>query len=77
VRALAGSQLVDLVDALLPPEERYTYVFDGASQVLDHILVSRSLLATAEVDVVHCAAELPAAERASDHDPVLARLVLQ
>jgi hypothetical protein len=75
VRALAGAQLVDLVTAL-PGEEQYTYVFGGTSQVLDHILVSQALAAGAEVDVVHCDAELPAAGRASDHDPVVARLVL-
>ena len=28
----------------LPPNERYSYVFDGNSQALDHILVSANLL---------------------------------
>ena len=61
----------------LPANERYTYIFEGNAQSLDHILVSPALKASAEVDVVHVAAEFaetPA--RASDHDPVLARLKL-
>jgi predicted extracellular nuclease len=74
VRALEGRELVNLVDAL-PPEERYTYVYYGASQVLDHILVSPVLLGGAEVDVVHVNAEWPDAWRSSDHDPVVARFV--
>lgn len=61
----------------LPPNERYSYIFDGNAQALDHILVSRSLSASAEVDVVHVNAEFAATPaRASDHDPVLARLRL-
>ena len=35
--------LTTLIDTL-PPSERYTYVFEGNSQVLDQILVSKSLL---------------------------------
>ena len=35
--------LVDL-PRLLPPAERYTYVYEGASQVLDHILLSPALV---------------------------------
>ena len=40
---LKSTPLHDLVE-LLPEGERYTYVFEGNSQVLDHILVSESLL---------------------------------
>jgi predicted extracellular nuclease len=28
----------------LPADQRYSYVFDGTSQTLDHILVSQHLL---------------------------------
>jgi len=52
--------------------ERYTYVYRGNSQVLDHILVSQALVAGAAVEVVHVNAEFAAARRASDHDPVIA-----
>jgi len=74
VTALLGAELVNLLD-LLPPQERYTYVYFGASQVLDHILVAPALSGGAEVDVVHVNAEWPEGRRSSDHDPVVARFV--
>jgi predicted extracellular nuclease len=58
----------------LPLEVRYSYVYLGNSQVLDHILVSPALAAGAEIDMVHVNAEYPAAKRASDHDPIVVRL---
>ena len=61
----------------LPANERYSYIYEGNAQALDHILVSGSLAASAEVDVVHVNAEFAATPaRASDHDPVVARLKL-
>jgi uncharacterized protein len=60
--------------AELPLPDRYTYVHHGSSQALDHILVSEALAGGAEVDAVHIHAELPWSTRASDHDPVVARL---
>jgi hypothetical protein len=66
--------LVDL-PRRLPAAERYTYVFDGNSQVLDHILLSRPLVARGyEYDIVHTNAEF--ADQVSDHDPQLVRLRL-
>lgn len=74
---LKGSTLVDIVE-LLPIEEQYTYIYEGNSQALDHILVSRSLeKQLSEVDIVHLNAEFLASQRASDHDPVLAYFRLQ
>ncbi len=62
----------------LPANERYTYIFEGNAQSLDHILVSPSLRASAEVDIVHVNAEFAeTAARASDHDPVVVRLRLR
>ena len=72
VRILQGFQLLDLY-YLLPPNERYSYVFDGNSQALDHILVSPALLAPLpEYDSVHVNAEF--ADQQSDHDPQVVRL---
>ena len=52
----------------LPENERYSYVFDGNSQVLDQILVSNSLRErNPTYDVVHVNAEF--FDQASDHDP--------
>ena len=57
----------------LPPAERYTYVFEGNSQVLDHILISLPLaLRGFEYDIVHLNAEY--ADQASDHDPQVVRV---
>lgn len=60
----------------LPENEQYSYVFDGNSQVLDQILVSKELLTPrAEYDSVHVNAEF--ADQASDHDPQIARVVVR
>ena len=57
----------------LPAGERYTYVYDGNSQDLDHILIGNSTFGRPfEYDVVHVNAEF--ADQASDHDPQVARL---
>ena len=71
--ALEASGLEDLVKRL-PLEDRYSYVYRGNSQVLDHVLVSPSLAAGAEVECVPVNSDYPAANRASDHDPVIVRL---
>jgi hypothetical protein len=62
----------------LPPNEQYTYIYKGNSQALDHILVSDSLRnnSDASVDIVHVNSEFLYFNRASDHDPVIARYYL-
>jgi predicted extracellular nuclease len=67
----AGGALRDLIDTL-PAGERYSYVFDGNSQTLDHALVSPAV-ADPGYDVVHVNAEF--ADQASDHDPQVVRFV--
>jgi uncharacterized protein len=72
---LEGGELVSLLHGL-PKPERYSYVFEGNSQVLDQILVSEAALGTLRgFDVVHVNAEF--FDQASDHDPSVARLELQ
>ena len=70
-----GNVLVDLADTL-PTSERYSYVFEGNSQVLDHTLVSNALadFAGPLLDIVHANAEFAA--QTSDHDPDVVRLTL-
>jgi len=77
VRELAGGDLANLI-LQVPLSERYTYNYRGNSQVLDHILVSRSLAeeASPRIDIVHVNADAPASQRSSDHDPVVVRLDL-
>ncbi|MDY6944683.1 MAG: lamin tail domain-containing protein [Pseudomonadota bacterium] len=72
---LKSAGLVDLVEGL-PESERYTYVFDGNSQALDHIMVSEALANAAlpSYDVVHVNSEF--ADQTSDHDPEVVALRL-
>jgi predicted extracellular nuclease len=62
--------LTDLISTL-PVNERYTYVYDGLSEVLDHILVTPRVRGV-RYQVVHVNAEY--ADQASDHDPQVVRL---
>ncbi len=56
----------------LPQNERYSYVFEGNSQSLDHIVVSNSLFSSPfSYDPVHVNAEF--FDQLSDHDPQVAR----
>ena len=65
--------LIDLI-ATLPARQQYTYVYQGISQVLDHILVTPGTYLTGSVDyqVVHINSEF--ANQTSDHDPQVVRL---
>ena len=69
----SGSRELYNLYETLPANERYSYVFQGNSQVLDHTLVSRNLRqdAAVEYDVVHVNAEF--ADQISDHDPQVSR----
>ncbi|RME65993.1 MAG: hypothetical protein D6790_00975, partial [Caldilineae bacterium] len=70
LRLLAGTQLADLWSKT-PANRRYSFIFQGNSQALDHILASRGLLQDAAVtlEAYHANSRFPNA--ASDHDPVL------
>ncbi|MGO4349615.1 5'-nucleotidase C-terminal domain-containing protein [Paenibacillus sp. MCAF9] len=73
---IKGNELTNLVDTL-PVSERYSYIYDGNSQTLDHILVDKANGTTAEIDVVHVNADFSTEQgRVSDHDPLLAQLDL-
>ncbi|HET6947603.1 MAG TPA: hypothetical protein VFJ45_07305, partial [bacterium] len=60
-----------------PVSEQYSYVFDGNSQTLDHIVVSNNLFDhfMFVYDVVHVNSEFP--DQASDHEPQVVRLDLR
>ena len=75
--ALTGEEpVLTTLFELLPENERYSYVFDGNSQVLDQILVSGSILArNPTYDVVRVNAEF--AVQTSDHDPSVMRVAFQ
>ncbi len=59
------SILTDLITTL-PVDQRYTYVFNGVSQVLDHILISPRISGVS-YQVVHVNSEYH--DQVSDHDP--------
>jgi uncharacterized protein len=62
--------LTDLINTL-PADQRYTYVFNGVSQVLDHILVGNAVSGV-QYQVVHVNAEYT--NQTSDHDPQVVRI---
>ena len=63
------SILTDLISTL-PTDQQYTYVYEGVSQVLDHILVTQGIK-DLSYQVVHVNAEF--SDQASDHDPQVVR----
>ncbi|HLO29831.1 MAG TPA: PxKF domain-containing protein, partial [Anaerolineales bacterium] len=77
VTILKGTPTIlnDLMDTL-SQNERYSYVFEGNSQTLDHTLLSNDLFSTRPFayDVVHVNSEF--ADQASDHEPQVTRITL-
>ncbi|WP_083711310.1 DUF6359 domain-containing protein [Domibacillus epiphyticus] len=70
---LKGSELTNMIDRV-PAEERFTYSYQGNSQVLDHILVTNNMAEMTEVDIVHTNSSfMDEHGRASDHDPIVIR----
>jgi predicted extracellular nuclease len=59
---------------LLPAEERYSYVFEGNAQQIDHILATSDLMAGAQFDIVHLNSGQRAVDQTTDHDGVVSRL---
>jgi hypothetical protein len=64
--------------AWLPSLDRYTYIFNGAAQALDHVLITPNMAGqVALLKILHIHADAPAGESplaTSDHDPVVLRL---
>lgn len=68
------AQVLTNLTKSLDANERFSFVFKGNSQALDHVLVSNSLAGIAEHDVVHVNTD--GSGSASDHDPLLSRFRL-
>jgi hypothetical protein len=74
---LVEPNLVDLVNTV-PPAQRYSYVFDGNAQELDHVLVTQNV--KGQLQYARNDADFPETyrndpnrpERISDHDPIVA-----
>jgi predicted extracellular nuclease len=72
---LVGDGYLTDMPRTLAPNERYTYDFEGNSEVLDHILISGTLNNEPHsYDVVHINSEF--ANQTSDHDPQVIRFPL-
>ncbi|MDY7097662.1 MAG: lamin tail domain-containing protein, partial [Pseudomonadota bacterium] len=54
----------------LDPEDRFSVLFQGNAQALDHILATGNLADDAQIDAVHV--NTPLGNPGSDHDPMLA-----
>lgn len=71
-----GTHMTNMINKV-EMADRYSYVFGGNSQVLDHILVSNHLVSQTQIDILHINADFTdMAGRASDHDPVLVQIGL-
>jgi uncharacterized protein len=75
---------VNLHEAHLPPSDRYTYIFNGLSEPLDHFIMTPELdRYFLEGGPVHINADFPekrtpdAGGRSSDHDPLFVRFSFQ
>jgi len=82
VFAQEPARLVNALD-YLAAGDRYTYIYNGASQALDHILLTPNMVQfLSGVDAVHSSADFAsggaglheAGRQVSDHDPVVVRL---
>ncbi|MEU2247102.1 endonuclease/exonuclease/phosphatase family protein [Streptomyces sp. NPDC019224] len=71
VGALTDGKVLKPLITTLPRDEQYSYVYEGNSQTLDHILTSPAVRRF-DYDVVHINAEF--ADQASDHDPQIVRI---
>lgn len=75
--ALKGGILTNMVEKV-PAGERFSYYYQGNSQVLDHILVTNNLADRTVIDMIHInALYMEEHGRASDHDPLLIRTSLK
>lgn len=79
IQTLRAGGLLHVMDTL-EPEQRYSYIYEGESQVLDHILVTQALWdRIVQVNILHTNADYPlpipgdtSPLHQSDHDPVVA-----
>lgn len=76
IKKLEGSDMVNLVGRH-DIADRYAYFYQGNSQVLDNIIVSKNLAQNAKFDIVHVNSSFMVEHgRVSDHDPLEVQLTL-
>lgn len=70
ISTMEGNELFTVIKEL-PENERHTYVHQGNSQVLDHILINNKYRGNVNVDVLNINSEFTEHQGSfSDHDPV-------
>jgi predicted extracellular nuclease len=69
----SATPLLNLIETL-PLNERFTYVFQGNAQAIDHILVSEALGEASQLGLLPINSLDP--RQAADHDPLVVRLFL-
>ncbi|KZZ84396.1 chitobiase/beta-hexosaminidase C-terminal domain-containing protein [Bacillus sp. SJS] len=74
---LKGSEMSNMVEKI-SEEKRFSYVYQGNSQVLDHILVSNNMADSTKAEIVHINSSFMEQHgRASDHDPLMIQTQLK
>lgn len=69
-----GEHMTNMINKV-ETSDRYSYLYQGNSQVLDHILVTKNLENKTKIDILHINADFTdMAGRASDHDPVMVQI---
>lgn len=70
IKNINGNELVDVITQL-PTRERSTYVYQGASQTLDNIMINKKHSGKINIDVLRVNSEFTVKQGSfSDHDPV-------
>jgi uncharacterized protein len=72
--APAGPQVLENLTFLLPETDRFSFIFEGNAQQLDHILVSTALSDGAQFDILHNNTLFGQVN--SDHDALVTRLFI-
>ncbi|TLG77402.1 endonuclease/exonuclease/phosphatase family protein [Culicoidibacter larvae] len=71
LQTLSGNELTNMTNSL-PAETRYSYLYQGRQQTLDHILVNSKHLAQTQIEAIHMNADFTVKNgQVSDHDPMI------
>ena len=72
-----GLGMVETIVEYVHPSERYSYIFGGNGEQLDHIFVSSGIREGIESEIVHLNTYIKRGKSMSDHDPVVTLLNLR
>ncbi|MEG0353619.1 MAG: stalk domain-containing protein, partial [Cellulosilyticaceae bacterium] len=73
VKTLEGNELYNMINKL-EETERYSYSYQGKSQILDNVLVSKGLEKATDVEIIHINSTKGKGVQISDHDPAIIRI---